>query len=136
MAINLYLARRYGAGSLWPASVADEGRAFQWSIWAMTEVEAPLLAVLMNRRILPEPQRDAAKAAEGEQKLAAPLGVLESGLRGREYLLGGAFSIADLDVAAVLMWATMAKLDLTRWPQVATWLPRCTGRPAFARARA
>src|SRR6185295_13558549 len=26
MAINLYLARQYGAGTLWPASVPDEGR--------------------------------------------------------------------------------------------------------------
>ena len=43
MAINLYLARKYGAGTLWPATVADEGRAFQWSFWGMTEVEAPLL---------------------------------------------------------------------------------------------
>ena len=39
MAINLYLARQYGAGSLWPATVADEGRAFQWSFWVMTEVD-------------------------------------------------------------------------------------------------
>ena len=35
LAINLYLARRYG-GALWPRDVADEGRVFQWSIWAMT----------------------------------------------------------------------------------------------------
>jgi glutathione S-transferase len=67
LAINLYLARKYGAGSLWPATVADEGRAFQWSLWAMTELEAPLLAALMHRRLLPEAQRDAAKAAEAEK---------------------------------------------------------------------
>ena len=68
MAINLYLARQYGAGTLWPASVPDEGRAFQWSFWGMTEVEASLLQVLMHRRILPKEQRDAAVAgARGGQ---------------------------------------------------------------------
>ena len=135
LAINLYLARKYGAGELWPASVADEGRTYQWSIWAMTEVEGPLLAVLMNRRVLPAEQRDAAAAAAGETKLAGPLGVLEGVLRGRQYLLGDAFSIADLNVAAVLSWTALAGLDLGKWPLTAAWLQRCMARPAFKKAR-
>lgn len=135
MAINLYLARQYGAGSLWPASAADEGRAFQWSFWVMTEVEAALLATLMHRRILPREQRDADAAAAGEAKLAGPLGVLDGALRGREYLLGERFTVADLNVAAVLSWALMAGIDLGRWPQLSAWLARCTGRPACAAAR-
>jgi glutathione S-transferase len=135
LAINLYLARKYGAGTLWPASVADEGRAFQWSIWAMTEVEGPLLAVLMNRRVLPAEQRDAAAAAAGETKLAAPLGVLEGALRGRQYLLGETFTIADLNLASVLSWMALAGLDASKWPQVKGWLERCTARPACKQAR-
>ncbi|MFN8640826.1 MAG: glutathione S-transferase family protein [Candidatus Binatia bacterium] len=135
LAINLYLARHYGAGSLWPASVADEGRTFQWSFWATTEVETPLLATLMHRRILPRQQRDADAAAAGEAKLAAPFGVLDGALRGREYLLGERFTVADLNVAAVLSWTALAGLDLARWPQLAAWLARCTERPACRAAR-
>jgi glutathione S-transferase len=135
MAINLYLARAYGAGRLWPASIADEGRVYQWSFWAMTEVEGPLLAVLMNRRVLPKEQRDAAAATAGEAKLAAPLGVLEGALRRRTHLLGEAFSVADLNVAAVLSWSALAGVDLGSWPQVAGWLQRCTARPACKTAR-
>jgi glutathione S-transferase len=135
MAINLYLARQYGAGSLWPAGVADEGRTFQWSFWAMTEVEAPLLATLMHRRLLPREQRDAAAAAAGEAKLTGPLGVLEGALRGRAFLLGDRFTVADLNVAAVLSWTTLAGVDLARWPQLSAWLTRCTERPACGAAR-
>ena len=135
LAINLYLARQYGAGTLWPASVADEGRTFQWSFWAMTEVEAPLLQALMHRRVLPKDQRDESVAAAAEAKLAAPFGVIDGALRGREYLLGGGFTIADLNVAAVLQWANGASIDLTRWPQLAGWLKRCTDRPACKAAR-
>jgi glutathione S-transferase len=135
MAINLYLARKYGAETLWPRSLADEGRAFQWSFWVMTEVEGPLLAVLMNRRVLPKEQRDAAAAAAGEAKLAGPLGVLDGALRGKSYLLGETFSVADLNVASVLSWAGLAGLDLGKWPQVAAWQQRCTQRPAFKQAR-
>jgi glutathione S-transferase len=136
LAINLYLARKYGAGRFWPSSVEDEGRTYQWTLWAMTELEAPLLGVLMNRRVLPPEQRDESAAAAAEAKLAGPLGVLEGALRGRPYLLGDSFSVADLNVAAVMSWAPMARLDLTRWPQAADWLKRCSTRPAALKARA
>jgi glutathione S-transferase len=135
LAINLYLARKHGAGRLWPASVADEGRAFQWSLWAMTEVEPQLLPVLMHRRVLPQEQRDEAVVAAQEAKLAGPFGVLEGALRGRPYLLGEAFSVVDLNVAAVMSWARLANVDLGKWPLLAAWLQRCTERPAFKKAR-
>jgi len=135
LAINLYLARKYGAGRLWPASVEDEGRAFQWSLWAMTEVEPQLLPVLMHRRVLPPEQRDEAVVAAQEAKLAGPFGVLEGALRGRPYLLGEAFSVVDLNVAAVMSWTRLANVDLGKWPLLAAWLQRCTERPAFAKAR-
>ena len=135
MAINLYLARAYGSGTLWPSSLADEGRVYQWSFWVMTEVEAPLLTMLMHRRILPADQRDAAAAASSETKLSGPFAVLDGALRGRSYLLGEAFSIADLNVASVLSWALLSNIDLGRWPRLADWLTRCTSRPACKKAR-
>ena len=52
MAINLYLAKRYGAGKLYPTRLEDEARAWQWSLWGMTEVERPVLNAMMNRAIL------------------------------------------------------------------------------------
>ena len=135
MAINLYLARRYGAGTLWPAAIEDEGRLFQWSFWGMTELEPALLPILMHRRILPAAQRDAAIAANAEAKLAAPLTVLEGALRDRPCLLGNAFTAADLNVSVVLAWAVLVGLDLQRWPQTAAWLQRYLDRPAFKTAR-
>lgn len=135
MAITLYLARRYGAGSLWPAAVADEGRAFQWSFWVVAEVEASLLQTLKHRRVLPREQRDDALAAAEESTLAGPFGVLDGALRGRDHLLGGGFTVADLNVASVLAWATLARVDLGRWPRLAAWLERCTARPACRAAR-
>src|SRR5215475_6744431 len=58
MAINLYLAKKYGAGTLYPTRLEDEARAWQWSFWGMTEVERPVLTAMMNRAIYPESQRD------------------------------------------------------------------------------
>src|SRR5512134_1031763 len=82
LAINLHLARKYGK-DLWPASPDDQSRAIQWSIWAMTEVEPPVMRLLMHRAFLPAEQRVAAEAQAGEAALRKPVGVLEGALRGR-----------------------------------------------------
>jgi len=82
LAINLYLARKYDKG-LWPKRVEDEGRAYQWSVWAMTELEEPLLTALLNRTFLPENQRDAKKADDAAERFKKPLDVLDGALAGR-----------------------------------------------------
>jgi glutathione S-transferase len=132
LAINLYLARKYDK-TLWPKTVEDEGRTYQWSLWAMTELEEPILTALLHRRVYPEDKRDAKKAADATERAKKPLGVLEGALAGREYLLGSDFSVTDLNVAAVLVWGPMAGIELKETPNVAAWHGRCTGRPAFAR---
>jgi len=134
LAINLHLARKYDGGKgLWPSAADDQSRAIQWSIWAMTEAEPPLMKFLLNRVFLPEAQRNEAEAKAGEAAFAKPLGVLEGALAGRPYLLGDGFSVADLNVGSVVGWApTLGKLKLT--PEVAAWFSRCSERPALARA--
>ena len=136
LAINLHLARKYDGGKgLWPKSADDQSRAIQWSIWAMTEAEPPVMKVLMNRAFLPEPQRNEAEAKSGEQELAKPAGVLEGFLRSRPYLLGDSFTVADLNVHAVLGWArALGKVKFDATPSLAAWLKRCAERPALARA--
>jgi glutathione S-transferase len=135
LAINMYLARQYG-GTLWPAGVHDEGRVFQWSVWAMTELEEPIVTALVNRVFLPEAQRDAKRADRAEERARRPLGVLEGALGEREWLVGTGFGVADLNVASVLLWAPMAAIDLAPMARVAAWFARCSARPALARAQA
>ncbi|MGA2409305.1 MAG: glutathione S-transferase family protein [Candidatus Binataceae bacterium] len=136
MAINLYLAEKYGKGSLWPASVEDHGRCYQWSIWGMTEVEPNLMAVLTQRVFLPADQRDEKAAQRSADALKAPLGVLEAALQGRDYLLGSTFTIADLNVSGALAFAQLAKIDLTATPAVQAWLQKNLSREANKRVRA
>ena len=134
MAINLYLARKYDKG-LWPKTVEDEGRVFQWSVWAMTEFEDPIITALRNRVLLPEEQRDAQKADDAAQRFVAPLKVLDGALAHKTYLVGDTFTVADLNVASVLMLAPLAKFDLSGAANAQAWLGRCTSRPALARAQ-
>jgi glutathione S-transferase len=135
MAINLYLAKKYGAGTLYPTRLEDEARAWQWSFWGMTEVERPVLTALFDRAILPEDKRDAAAADAAEQQLAQPLRVLDDAIGHSANLLGDNFTVADLNVASILSWARPAQIDIAPFPRVAEWLKNCAERPAARAAR-
>jgi len=136
MAINLYLAKKYGAArGLYPQNLADEARAWQWSFWGMTEVERPVLTAMFNRAIFPEDKRDAAAADEAERQLQPPLKVLDGALAATPYLLGADFTVADLNVAGILSWARPARIDFGPFPQLADWSRRCAERPAARAAR-
>ena len=134
MAINLYLAKRYG-GDLYPKTTEDEGRALQWSFWGMTELEPSLIKILMHRLLLPEDQRVPAEADAGAEVLQAPLRVLDDALAERPFLLGGAFSIADLNVASVLSLAGFAGFDFSSFERAKRWFDTCMARPAAGRAQ-
>ena len=135
MAINLYLAEKYGKNSLWPSEPAAHAAIYQWSFWAMTEVEPHLLTIMRNRVMNPPEQRDEKVAQSAVEALKAPLNALEESLKGKEYLLGKNFTIADLNVAAVMSWIPMMKLDLSSTPNVQAWLQRCLGREANKKVR-
>ncbi len=135
MAINLYLAEKYGKEPLWPSKIEDRGRAYQWSFWGMTETEPHLVAVFANRVMLPPEQRNEAAARNGLEALKAPLRVLDEHLRNRPYLLGADFTVADLNVAGVLILAPMIQVDISRVPAAKAWLDKCLSRPAMQKSR-
>jgi glutathione S-transferase len=135
MAINLYLAKKHSLGKLYPSGLQDEARAWQWSFWGMTEVERPVLTALFHRAVLPEDKRDAAAADAAEKSLAQPLRVLDGALGRSANLLGSEFTVADLNVAAILAWARPAQIDMAPFPKTAEWLKNCAERPAARAAR-
>jgi glutathione S-transferase len=136
MAINLYLAEKYGKAPFWPSSTTQHGLAYQWSFWGMTEIEPRLMTVLINRMFLPADQRDEKAANAALEALKAPLKALDDTLKGREYLLGNDFTIADLNVAAIMSFSLLAKVDFSATPTAKAWLDKCLGREANQRVRA
>lgn len=130
MAINLYLAEKYGKAPLWPSTVEGHGACYQWSSWAMLEVEGPMFDVFKNRILLPAEERDEKAAVAGLEKIKAPLKVLDDRLQRSEYLLGKEFTIADLNVASVLILAQYIQLDLSTIPTAQKWVQKCLSRPA------
>ena len=146
MAINLYLAKKYENGGLSPASLEAEAQASQWSFWAMTRLEFPLLVLLADQRAFPEGSemeqyflKHVAKVTPEEvarckSVLTAPLDVLNGQLADKPYLLGDEFSVADLNVACVFSRNEGAQVDLSSRAELTEWLTRCWSRPACPRS--
>lgn len=134
MAINLYLAEKYG-GDLYPKGLPDRARAVQWSFWGMTEIEPHLMQMVLHKLMLPEDQRDPKAVKQAEADIQRPLKVLDAHLAERSNLLGDAFTIADLNAASVLSMSAFVGLDVANHPNVKRWLDACLSRPSFASAR-
>lgn len=128
-AINIYLAKRYG-GPLQPQSLLEDVRTVQWSIWSLTEIERPLFIIAVNTKMFVD-ERSEHEIALAKKKLKRPLAALAGSLDKTEYLLGGRFTVADLNVASVLAMAEMADMDLREYSEtVERYYRRCTDRPA------
>lgn len=135
MAINLYLAKRYG-GALYPADIADEARTWQWSVWAISEIEPLQMQIVVQQLFTPEERRNP-KVSEGAAKgLQRPLRVLDAALAGRDWLVGDHFSVADLNVASVMHLMKSIDFGYAQHANVQRWADACFARPALARALA
>jgi len=119
LAINLYLAKKHG-GPLAPATVAEDGEIGMWSLWAATEVEPHSLSIVQN---------GPSEAAIGA--LRGPFAVLDRALAETGWLVGGRFTVADINVAEVVRYAQSASALFDAAPNVKRWLAACQSRPAF-----
>jgi glutathione S-transferase len=138
LAINLHLARRHGrSGGLGPQDDGEDGLFGQWTLWAATEVEPHAHEVLVHTINLPVTRRDARRALAAAERLARPLAVLAGALeRGGGHLVGGRFTVADLNVACVLFYLRAAPGLIGRHAAIADWWAATTDRPAFKRMMA
>ena len=132
MAINLYLAKTYG-GALYPDNPADEARAWQWSVWGISEIEPLQMQIVVQKLFTPEDKRDPKVIERAGRGLQRPLKVLDAALADRPWLLGDRFTVADLNLAECLRYAQGHPTLLGEFPAVKAWLERCQSREAFKR---
>ena len=126
LAITLYLAKKHGR--LYPATLEGEAKAWQWSLWSVQEVDRGVNIWSLHAVRLPPEDRDPQRLAEALKVIEPPFRVLDGALARTPYLLGNDFTVADMNVAAVISRAI--DMDLIAKPHLAAWLKRCLERPA------
>jgi len=134
LAITLYLAKKHSTGGLYPATLDGEAKAWQWSLWSVQEVDRGVNIWSLHAVRLPPAERDRERREEALRVLEAPFRVLDGALAGSRYLLGRQFTVADLNVAAVISRAI--DMELASTPHLQAWLRRCLERPAAREALA
>jgi glutathione S-transferase len=130
MAINLYLARKHG-GPLAPANLAEDGLMTMWSLWAATEVEPHSINIVYHRVANPKGPMDPRIADQAIESLHAPFAVLDKALAKNGFLVGGRFTVADINVSEIVRYAGPAPELFDAYPKVKAWHEACKDRPAF-----
>lgn len=132
MAINMYLARKHGA--LYPADAKGEALMWQWSLWETDRLDRQVVNYVNHSSGLPEAQRNKVVADGAWAEIVPAMNTLNGVLAKTQWLAGGGFTVADLNVASALYRGL--SMDLSQWPAVKEWLERCWARPAAKKARA
>jgi glutathione S-transferase len=128
-AILLQLADLYPDAQLIPPlGSTRRARVYQWVLFAMTELEAPLY------RWIRAPREGTEDEASGE-RFAEAATVLDTALSEGDWLLGRTFSVADIACVGVLGSAHSRGL-LERWPGLCGYVERGEARPAHSAATA
>ena len=134
MAINLYLTGRY-APQLHPGNDLDLAKTMQWSVWAISEIE-PLQMQIVVQKFFSGGNPEQSIIDNAGKQLDRPLLVLDTHLATTSYLLGDEFSVADLNLAGVMLLLQMVDFDLSPYGKVSSWLNQCYNRDALKRAQA
>jgi glutathione S-transferase len=131
MAIATHIATAHGRDR-GPVGEAENAMTDQWGYFAVTGLEPAGLDIYYTYadRIAdtPEGQRRIAAATD---RLAKPLKRLEAHVRGREWLIGQRFTVADIMVAECLRYGATHKPLLAPFPDTQAWLNRCHATRSF-----
>jgi len=123
-----YLIRKYGKGHFAPATDTPEHEAYlEWLHYAEGSAMLPLMMLLYNMR-LGEAGAPLKDRIDGE--IDNNFAYINGALEGRRYLLGEAFTGADVQLC---FQGEVARAfgRLGAFPNVAAWVDRLHDRPAF-----
>jgi len=134
-AIVEYILERYGEGRLAPPVGSPARAAFlQWLHFAESTAFPPLGLIVWLTLYRDDAGKHAALVEDARARASTGLDFLEREIGDKDYLLGGAFSAADIMMGFTLVAATMLGVLDDRYPRLNSYLARLMERPAFQKA--
>jgi glutathione S-transferase len=129
-AIVSYLAE---GSRLIPPQRIDRARMWQWLSFEQYNLE-PNVATLRFwlHSLGKSPAELGDRLTEKVDKGKQALGVLEAGLTGREYLVAGQYSLADIGLYAYTHVAEEGGFSLEPYPNIRAWIQRVAKQPRYA----
>jgi glutathione S-transferase len=131
-AIVRYLARRYGAGGLWPEDPAQAALADQWTTWNTSTFYPAVAALFFPTVRTPRAEQKPDGLGPQTEAMARAVAMLDAALQGREWLVGDAFSFGEIGLAISLNRALKLPVGAPDpGPATRAWLARVSERRGF-----
>ncbi|SAK93087.1 glutathione S-transferase domain-containing protein [Caballeronia calidae] len=130
-----YLAMQYAPDSaLYPAGPKVRASADRWLDWSLSTLQPAERPVFWGYIRTSAADRDAAQLAAAASEVEKLWRVVDAHLKGRDYLEGDTFTLADLVIAAYARrWFGIAELVRPALPELERWYVGITQRAGFQR---
>jgi glutathione S-transferase len=129
IAINFYLAENY-APHLWSADARERALIYAWSLWGISTLQVEALRVLHH---LAKSRAD--EVETGKQIVQRHIDYLEASLPADGFLVGGRYTVADVNVASVVNLC-VALGAATLGTRAGAFLAASKARPAWLKVAA
>jgi glutathione S-transferase len=134
-AIVEYILERYGNGRLAPPIGAPlRGEFLQWVHFAEGTAFPPLGVIIWHALYKGDAGTIPTVIASARERAEGALEFVQGALAGKDYLLGGQFSAADIMMGFTLVVARVLGVLDDRYPGLNAYLSRLESRPAFKTA--
>jgi glutathione S-transferase len=131
VAIVMYLAQKYPDKGFVPTDLEQQAQFNRWLLFAATELEQPLWRIARHTNLYPEARRLPGDVVLASEEFKAMAGVLQEHLKGKQFVVGNAVTVADFLLAHTLDWANEVQM-LDGFPQLQTYMERMYSRPHAA----
>ena len=116
-----------------PGGRLERARMWEWLCFEQYSLEPNLgTARFWLHSLHKTPQELGDKLTEKLARGHEALAVLEKGLTGRDFLVAGRYTLADISLYAYTHVAPQGNFDLDPYPQIRAWIARIAQQPRYA----
>jgi glutathione S-transferase len=130
-AIVRYLCARHSDGALWPSDPGERSHADRWMDWQAASLIADMTTVFFGLIRTPEPERDWIAIGDAANRVAGQMTVLDSHLGDRHWIAGGAMTMGDIAIGALVHRWLNLPMERGDAPNIGAYYARLKERPAY-----
>ncbi|MGZ5200502.1 MAG: glutathione S-transferase family protein [Telluria sp.] len=138
-AIMQYLADSKPGQTLYPTDPLARADVNRWLFWSVQHFSPAIGVIVWQnvwKKLVEGTDPDPVELARGTRELERFAAVLDAHLAGREWLCGGAVTLADYAVAAPMMYVERARVPVGQYAHLLAWFERVRQLPAWRHTEA
>lgn len=129
-----YLAAKHGTEEIYPRNLVKRAHIEQWMDWANYETSISLRGAFLGGMLNEPPWNHPWFIEVGRRQITKEVGQLDEHLaKAGPYMVGGAFTLADIPIGLVVNRWFCLNFERPEWPAVAAYYDLLSERPAYRR---